>query len=104
MSWPRCSAGIEVSEDALAAAMATLWDKNRDTVVARAVAVHRALLDGVGLDEAAREAHVLAGALGTYGRPGSALFAEVERVLDGDEAEADLPALAARVSRAISQL
>ena len=65
--------------DDLAAAMARLWTANRPKILARATTVLAALEDraaGRSYDReaAAREAHTLAGALGTYGRPGSALF------------------------------
>lgn len=58
------------------------------------------------------EAHTLAGLLGPYGRPGSALFAEVERVLDDGEGagggepepESDLGSCAERVRRALAVL
>lgn len=102
--------------DDLAAALDGLWLANRDKMLARGAAVLAALEDAaagrpVDLGTAARGAHALAGALGTYGRPGSALFAEIERVLDGDEGatcgdepEADLASCAERVRRALAEL
>lgn len=99
--------------DDLAAAMARLWTANRPKILARATTVLAALEDlaaGRSYDReaAAREAHTLAGALGTYGRPGSALFSEVERVLAGDvegcEPEADPGSCAERVRRALLEI
>jgi HPt (histidine-containing phosphotransfer) domain-containing protein len=101
--------------DDLAAAMDRLWTANRPKMLARGQAVLAALEDAaagrpVDRTAAAREAHTLAGALGTYGRPGSALFAEIERVLDphddaaGCEPEGDLASCAERVRLALETL
>ena len=105
--------------DDLAAALDQLWKANRGKMIARAEGVLTALEDaaaGLPVDRAAaaREAHALAGALGAYGRPGSALFAEIERVLDGvegagctdepQELEADLASCAERVRQALAEL
>ncbi len=97
-----------------AAAMAQLWAANRTKVLARGALVLAALEDaaaGRPFDRvaAAREAHTLAGTLGTYGRPGSALFAEVERALSDEEGgdpepEADLGCCAGRVRRALEEI
>ena len=102
--------------DDFTAALDELWNANRTRMLARGQTVLTALEDaaaGRPFDRAtaAREAHALAGALGSYGRPGSALFAEVERVLDGEEGaggepelEADLSSCADRVRRALAAL
>lgn len=95
-------------EDALAAALDRLWQANRATLLARGEVV-LAALEAVAADlpadraAAARDAHVLAGALGTYGRPGSELFAEAERVL-ADGAATATPTLAERVRGALRAL
>ena len=93
--------------------MERLWTANRPKILARAATVLAALEDAAAgrpydREAAAREAHTLAGALGTYGRPGSALFAEVERVLagesDGCEPESDPLSCAERVRRALQEI
>ncbi len=93
--------------DPLAAALDRLWSANRATILARGEIVLAALEAGAAAEPpvcqaAAREAHVLAGALGTYGRPGSELFAEVERALA--EPVADSAELASRVREALRAL
>jgi hypothetical protein len=102
-----------VTDAGLADALERLWAVNRPNILARAAAVLAALEDAAAerpfdREVAAREAHTLAGALGTYGRPGSALFAEVERILAGEaaggEPEADPRSCAERVRRAITQI
>lgn len=84
-------------EDPLTAALDRLWQRNGPELRARAGRVLAALEaagagDGADRSAAAREAHVLAGALGTYGRPGSALFAAAEQLL-ADGAAQDPAAL-----------
>lgn len=92
----------------LATAVGSLWDRFRDTVVARVQAVEEAAaaLRAGGLEEellrrAEREAHKLSGAAGTFGfAEGSRLAKEVEEILGGpappDPAQAPrLEALAA---------
>lgn len=95
-----------MNDDPLAAALEALWSKNRDRVLERAHTVLLALESGSDLEIAAREAHVLAGALGTYGRGGSAVFAEVEAALaaDASPGAADRGALAHRVRDVITAL
>lgn len=99
--------------DPLADALAALWATNRGRVLARATAVLRELEAAASgraadLELAAREAHVLAGALGTYGQAGSAVFAEVEGALtsSGSAApeEVALGALADRVRQIVAAL
>lgn len=89
--------------DPLAVALDRLWRKNRPELLARAARVEAALIDGVADPIAAEDAHVLAGALGTYGRPGSALFATAEDLLTvGDPAART--ELAAAVRTVLAQL
>jgi hypothetical protein len=100
-------------EDALTTALAGLWAKNRDRVLTRANAVLDALDAAAAgqpadLAAAARESHVLAGALGTYGRAGSEVFAEAETAMaasgSGEPEAADLEALARRVREVVAAL
>ncbi|MGQ0843964.1 MAG: hypothetical protein ACT4QF_07490 [Sporichthyaceae bacterium] len=102
-----------MGEDALAAALAGLWAKNRPLVLERAQTVLRELeLASTGqpadLSLAAREAHVLAGALGTYGREGSEVFSEVEQTVVSSSSaapeETALGVLAHRVRATIAEL
>ncbi len=88
--------------DPLAAALDRLWQRNGPELRVRAERVLAALAapDGSGADRAAAvsDAHVLAGALGTYGRPGSELFATAEALLGGEVGGA--PGGAERAARA----
>lgn len=102
-----------MNDAGLAEALNRLWTANRPKILARGATVVAALEDAAAgrpfdRDAAIREAHTLAGALGTYGRPGSALFAEVERVLAEESAEpeleADLASCAARVRQALQEI
>lgn len=97
--------------DPLAAALDRLWRTNGPELRARAERVRAALTDSGGAtgDQAGavRDAHVLAGALGTYGRPGSELFATAEallaRELPDDDPGARV-ALAAEIQRLLPDL
>ena len=94
--------------DPLAAALDRLWRTNGPELRARAERVLAALADpGGDRADAVRDAHVLAGALGTYGRAGSELFAAAEALLErepaGDHAAA-CRALADDVRRLLSDL
>lgn len=85
-----------------------MWVKHRDRVLARLTALEEsldALARGEQVDRAAaaREAHVLAGGLGTYGRPGSELMSRVELALAVRD-EAEWPALAGAVRDVVAQV
>lgn len=88
--------------DPLAQVVEQVWQRNRERVLARLARTEVALRDlagGVPADAgAAQDAHVLAGALGTYGRPGSELLKLAELALSG-RGEADPLALADEVRR-----
>jgi diguanylate cyclase (GGDEF)-like protein len=87
----------DVSEDsALTASLATLWQRHRQTNLDRisllegtAANVLRLTIDGNGIEEGSRAAHMLAGSLGTFGFDAgsrAALEAEYllrEEVIDG---------------------
>lgn len=99
------------STDPLAAALDRLWRTNGPELRARAERVLSALsspeLEALDRADAVRDAHVLAGALGTYGRPGSELFAAAEALLDGGPEGAEPAArvaLAADVRRLLAEL
>lgn len=62
-------------------------------------ALGRGALDADGAAEATREAHKLAGSLGTFGMPeGTTQARAIERALAGGATPADAPALAERVT------
>jgi HPt (histidine-containing phosphotransfer) domain-containing protein len=85
----------------LEAAIAALWADARDRALKRVDVVEGAVraLAGGSLDEAraaeaTREAHKLAGALGTFGMPaGTAHARTIERALASGATPADAPAL-----------
>ena len=87
------------------AAIAALWDEARPRALARVDAVEDAVaalmggaLDDETRDGARREAHKLAGSLGTFGVPeGSTIARELERRFEGAPQQADAPALAEQV-------
>jgi HPt (histidine-containing phosphotransfer) domain-containing protein len=73
-----------MTEGAAAEAVARLWERFRPLVSARIGTIEAYLegQDGVGLEDAARAAHNLAGALGSYGRPdGSRVARRIEHAL-----------------------
>lgn len=77
--------------DPLAAALDRLWQTNGPELRARAERVLAALTgEPSDREGAVRDAHVLAGALGTYGRPGSEVFAAAEVALTGGDPAAEL--------------
>jgi HPt (histidine-containing phosphotransfer) domain-containing protein len=86
----------------LEAAIAALWADARDRALQRVDVVEGAVralasgsLDAAAAEEATREAHKLAGALGTFGMPaGTAHARAIERALAGRATPADAPALA----------
>ena len=71
------------------AALARIWERSRGTVLNRVVVLEQAAvallegaLDGALREQAEREAHKLAGSLGTFGfAHGSRLAGEMERLL-----------------------
>jgi hypothetical protein len=71
--------------DPVADVVEAMWQRNRARLLARLDRVEAALRaqsPAAPVDTAAAEdAHVLAGALGTYGRPGSELLKQVELAL-----------------------
>jgi len=89
----------------MAAAVAALWEEARPRALARVDAIEdavAALMAGAlgeeACDAARREAHKLAGSLGTFGIPdGSTIARELERRLEGSPQQADAPALAEHV-------
>ena len=87
-----------MSDDAaLAAVVAAMWERNADRIRARLAAVLaevEVLASGGQPDQRGQQdAHVLAGVLGTYGRPGSELLRRTEQAL-ADGAATEAPALA----------
>lgn len=82
-----------MSEDAIKSAMAALWEKSRETILGRVTVLEEAalsLLGGAFTEEerraAEREAHKLAGAVGTFGFwDASALAREAEMLLSGND-------------------
>lgn len=74
-----------MSEADLAALVEAMWRTKRDLVVDRLRSVVAALQQGAADPDAAADAHRLAGALGTYGRPGSELAQQAERALRSGE-------------------
>lgn len=87
-------------EDAMAAILERAWERNHERVLGRLDRVALALeqlAGGSGGDTSAtNEAHVLAGALGTYGRPGSPLLREAELCLSGEGGDAAAIAVGVR--------
>jgi diguanylate cyclase (GGDEF)-like protein len=83
-----------VSDDSLRAAVRAIWERSRDAIMQRVVALEdasRAAVSGELEAEmrrsAQREAHKLAGAVGTFGFwRASALAKEAEAILEGDDA------------------
>ena len=85
-----------------------MWAKHRTRVLGRLEIVCSALEDLAARrqpdrDPAAHEAHILAGALGMYGRPGSELLREVELALK-EPGDADWSQLASRVRDVAAEL
>jgi diguanylate cyclase (GGDEF)-like protein len=76
----------------VAAALAALWDQHSEQIVGRIDTIEQAIvalmedaLDDELRQEAVRDAHKLAGSLGTFGYADGTLFArEIERILEGD--------------------
>lgn len=74
--------------------MAAVWEQSRDLMSSRVATIEEAVIGLVAGDanpgarrDAEREAHKLAGSLGTFGRQaGSDLAREIERLLQGSEA------------------
>ena len=89
--------------DAMSAILEQAWHRQHARVLGRLGRVALALDElaaGRAADASATgEAHVLAGALGTYGRPGSPLLREAEVCLSGDGGD---PAALARRVRALT--
>jgi HPt (histidine-containing phosphotransfer) domain-containing protein len=90
----------------LEAAIAALWADARERALERVAIVEAAVralgsdaLDAEGAAEATREAHKLAGALGTFGMPDGTTHARtIEGTLAAGAAPADAPALAEDVA------
>lgn len=70
--------------------MEAVWQRNAERVRARLALVVQAVEElargGAPGQEATQEAHVLAGVLGTYGRPGSPLLRQAELALAAGQA------------------
>lgn len=87
----------------VAALLEQLWQDNRGVLLGRldvvlAALEARAAGQAGAQQDAARQAHSLAGALGTYGRPGSPLMRQAEKALDSEGGDAGSAAdLAAQV-------
>src|SRR5262249_59393747 len=92
-----CAAGggkVDDKSQQVRAALARIWERSRGTVLDRVVVLEQAavaLLEGaLGealREQAEREAHKLAGSLGTFGfAHGSRLAGEMERLLRAGEA------------------
>ena len=86
----------------VADAVERLWHSNRPKILTRlrqVVSAVEQLACGGEVDraEAQRQAHALAGALGTYRRPGSPLLKEVEQALASPED--DRPGMARRAEQ-----
>jgi HPt (histidine-containing phosphotransfer) domain-containing protein len=96
----------EPPDQGLAAAIAALWGDARPRALARVCALEAAVealaagtLDGPATAEAVREAHKLAGALGTFGMPAATEHARaLELRLAAGAAPADAPELAGGVA------
>lgn len=105
------SAGAEAG---VAAAVQAIWERTKGKAVAQAEAVEAAITDLLigGLEEArraeaARDAHKLAGSLGTFGlRRGSELAREIELALapEAPLTQADAPRLAEMVLALVREL
>jgi diguanylate cyclase (GGDEF)-like protein len=86
----KASSGASGSD--VTAALAALWEQHRDQIVGRIDTIEQAIvslmedtLDDELRLEAMRDAHKLAGSLGTFGYAEGTLFArEIERMLEGD--------------------
>jgi chemotaxis protein histidine kinase CheA len=96
----------EPPDQGLEAAIAALWRDAKPRALERVAVIEDAVealradaLDAAAAAEATREAHKLAGALGTFGMPeGTTQARAIERALTGGAASADAPALAERVA------
>jgi HPt (histidine-containing phosphotransfer) domain-containing protein len=96
----------EPPDEGLDAAIAALWGDARPRAVGRVAAIEAAVaalragaLDGEEAAEATREAHKLAGALGTFGMPDGTRHARtVEQRLAAGVAPDDAGALAGEVA------
>jgi hypothetical protein len=96
----------EPADEGLDAAIAALWHDAQPRALGRVVVLEGAVtalrddaLDDDSAAEATREAHKLAGALGTFGMPaGSARAREIERRLTGGVTAADAGPLAEGVA------
>lgn len=87
----------------VAALLEQLWQANRGVLLDRLDVVVAGLsgAPGTDLQDAARQAHSLAGALGTYGRPGSPLLKSAERALADGAADDGARATLAQEVRAL---
>lgn len=95
------------SDNSLSAAVEAIWSRRRDDIVARVevletavAALHADELEEAQRESAEREAHKLAGSLGTFGFVrGSELAREIEQVLGAPSGpgESDAPLLAEAV-------
>jgi HPt (histidine-containing phosphotransfer) domain-containing protein len=96
----------EPPDEGLDAAIAALWGDARPRALGRVAAIEAAVarlrdgaLDGEEAAEATREAHKLAGALGTFGMPaGSARARGIERTLAAGATPGDAAELAEGVA------
>ncbi|HEY4132578.1 MAG TPA: Hpt domain-containing protein, partial [Gemmatimonadaceae bacterium] len=81
-----------MSEDALKSAVRAIWERSRDAIMQRVAALDSAVQSAMSGEltpetrrNAEREAHKLAGAIGTFGFwNASALAKEAEGILQGD--------------------
>jgi HPt (histidine-containing phosphotransfer) domain-containing protein len=96
----------EPPDEGLDAAIAALWRDAQPRALARVDVLEAAVaalaaggIDAPVSDEATREAHKLAGALGTFGMPAGSTHARaIELRLAGGAASADAPELAEGVA------
>ncbi|MEA2383190.1 MAG: hypothetical protein QOH72_3161 [Solirubrobacteraceae bacterium] len=96
----------EPDSEALDAAIAALWRDAQPRALERVEVLEAAVaalaagaIGGALAEEATREAHKLAGALGTFGMPAGTTHARaIELRLGGDAAPADAPELAEGVA------
>jgi HPt (histidine-containing phosphotransfer) domain-containing protein len=96
----------EPPDEGLDAAIAALWRDAQPRALARVDVLEAAVaalaageIDAPASDEATREAHKLAGALGTFGMPAGTTHARaIELRLAGGAAPADAPELAEGVA------
>jgi HPt (histidine-containing phosphotransfer) domain-containing protein len=96
----------EPPDPSLEAAIAALWRDARPRAIQRVqlledavAALGRGELDADGAAEATREAHKLAGSLGTFGMPeGTTQARAIELALSRGAAPGDAPALGERVT------